>query len=54
MDERNPDLQRVDELIDEARDAAAREGAVDDGEQKWHESGTIHPELDDQTIAPPG
>ena len=28
-----------------------------DGEdegRKFHESGTVHPELDDQTIAPPG
>ena len=28
-----------------------------DGEdegQKYHESGSVHPELDDQTIAPPG
>ena len=26
----------------------------DDEGRKYHESGSVHPELDDQTIAPPG
>ncbi len=51
-----------DTALDDLEDQAQRteEEAVDagilpdDDEQKFHESGTIRPDLDDQTIAPPG
>ncbi len=48
----------LDDLADSAErtEASAVEAGIlpDDDEQKFHESGSIHPELDDQTIAPPG
>lgn len=51
----DPRLEAVDDRIEEAKRLAREDGVIDDpSERKWHESGTIHPELDDQTIAPPG
>jgi hypothetical protein len=51
-DKRLDDLQQD---IDKARDKAEDAGILEDpDEPKFYESGTIHPELDDQTIAPPG
>jgi len=45
----------VQEHIDEARRDAVDAGILEDPqEQKFHESGEIEPEADDQTIAPPG
>ena len=49
---------RLDDLqqdIDKARHDAEEAGILPDpDEPRFYESGTIHPELDDQTIAPPG
>jgi hypothetical protein len=56
----DPDEQRLEQVgehIDAARKAAQRDGLLPEGdpdEPKFYESGSIHPELDDQTIAPPG
>ncbi|MGD9797523.1 MAG: hypothetical protein AB7H43_09480 [Acidimicrobiia bacterium] len=51
----DPRLEAVDDRIEEAKRLAREDGVIDDpDERKWYESGTIHPELDDQTIAPPG
>ena len=48
-------LDAVQDHIDKARTDAEDAGMLDDpDEQKFHESGTIEPEADDQTIAPPG
>ena len=54
------DLKQVEEQIDDAK-AKAEEAIADDGtplfdddEREYHESGTVRPDLDDQTIAPPG
>jgi len=54
------DLDKIEEQIDEAK-AKAKEAIADDGtplfddeRQEYHESGTVRPDLDDQTITPPG
>ena len=54
------DLQRVEEQINEAK-AKAEEAIADDGTplfdddgKEYHESGSVRPDLDDQTITPPG
>ena len=58
MADERPDASRTDEVqqeIDKARKSAQDAHILDDpDEQKFYESGTVHPELDDQTIAPPG
>ena len=48
-------------MTDESKDPTPKDDVVEyfgaDGEdegQEFHESGDVHPELDDQTIAPPG
>ena len=50
--------ERIEQLarkIDEIRERARKNGLLPDPEAPaFHESGSIHPELDDQTIAPPG
>jgi hypothetical protein len=52
----DPTDDRLDEVqrkIDDAREAAEDDGIlIDDDEPKYYESGSIHPEQDDQTIAP--
>jgi len=45
-------LDDVEEEIDEAERLRRREAHED--ERRYYESGTEHPELDDQTITPPG
>jgi hypothetical protein len=51
-DKRLDDLQQD---IDKARKTAEDANILEDpDEPKFYESGSIHPELDDQTIAPPG
>ena len=51
----DPKLDQVEADIAEARDEAEDAGILEDpDEPKFHESGTINPELDDQQIAPPG
>ena len=48
-------LDDLDERIDRTRDHAVDAGILpDEDEPKFHESGSIRPDLDDQTIAPPG
>jgi len=53
-------LDQLDEKIASARRKAGEaddigpEGMFTDTEPAFHESGTIRPEDDDQTIAPPG
>lgn len=48
-------LDELDAQADRADDAVVTAGILpDDDEQKFHESGTVRPDLDDQTIAPPG
>ena len=48
-------LEEVEDHIQAARKLAQQDGVLPDpDEPKFYESGTIHPELDDQTIAPPG
>jgi hypothetical protein len=58
MADQRPDpseLDAVQQEIDHARKAAQDAHVLDDpDEQKFYESGTVAPELDDQTIAPPG
>jgi hypothetical protein len=53
-----PSQDRLDDLqrsIDDARDRAEDDGIIEDpDEPKYHESGTIRPDLDDQAITPPG
>lgn len=57
-DDTAPDDTALDDL-DRQADKTERE-AIDAGilpdpdEQEFHESGSIRPDLDDQTIAPPG
>jgi hypothetical protein len=57
-DPTKPDATKLDEVqqeIDAAREAAQKAHVIDDpNEPKYYESGSIHPELDDQTITPPG
>ena len=53
----NDDDTALDDLDEQARrteEEAKEAGILPDDDQKWHESGTIRPDLDDQTIAPPG
>jgi hypothetical protein len=51
----DPRLDAVQDQIDKARKDAEDAGLLDDPEEpKFHESGVIGPEQDDQTIAPPG
>lgn len=45
--------QRIDQVRDEARRRGVLEEPEED-EERFAESGEIRPELDDQTIAPPG
>jgi hypothetical protein len=48
-------LDKVEEQIQEARDDTRDLLPKDeDDEELYEESGSIHPELDDQTITPPG
>jgi hypothetical protein len=48
-------LDQLEERIRHAREEAREAlGEPDPDEPRFHESGSIHPELDDQTIAPPG
>ena len=48
-------LDDLDHRADRAEQEAIDAGILSDpDEQKFHESGTIRPDLDDQTIAPPG
>lgn len=58
-----PSQERLDELEDKIASARRKAGEADDlgpegmftdTEPAFHESGDIHPEADDQTIAPPG
>jgi hypothetical protein len=58
-DRRTPDdetaLDDLEEQRDRTVDQAVDAGILpDDDEHKFHESGSIRPDLDDQTIAPPG
>lgn len=51
----DPKLEQVEKHIADARRQAEDAGILDDpDEPKFHESGDINPELDDQQIAPPG
>ena len=54
----NDDDTALDDLgarIESTEQHAVDAGILpDDDEQKFHESGSIRPDLDDQTIAPPG
>jgi hypothetical protein len=48
-------MERVEEEIAAARDKAEEADILEDpDEPRFAESGTIHPEDDDQQIAPPG
>lgn len=47
-------LDDLDEQVRRTEEEAQDAGILSDDEQKWHESGTVRPDLDDQTIAPPG
>ncbi len=48
-------IERVQDEIDAARSAAEDADIVEDpDEPRFVDSGTIAPEQDDQTIAPPG
>ena len=48
-------LDQVENDIADARSQAEDAGILEDpDEPKFHESGDINPELDDQQIAPPG
>ncbi len=47
-------LDDLDEQARRTEEEAQEAGILSDDDQKWHESGTIRPDLDDQTIAPPG
>jgi hypothetical protein len=47
-------LDDLDEQAQRTEDTAEEAGILPDDEQKYHESGTIRPDLDDQTITPPG
>ena len=53
-----PDPQEMQHELDDLDQeiAAAREKTKpkDEDEKKYYESGSIHPELDDQAITPPG
>jgi hypothetical protein len=46
-------LDEVGEEIGDARRKSDEDAHKDEGPQ-FHDSGTIHPEMDDQTIVPPG
>jgi hypothetical protein len=47
------ELDRLAQRIAAAREQAKRDGLLPDpDEPRFYESGTIHPELDDPTIAP--
>jgi len=46
------DLEQVDQEIDEAQDDAERDIEPGDDEPRYVDSGTIRPDLDDQTITP--
>ena len=56
--DRPTDDTALDDLDDQARrtEAAGEDAGIltDDDTQEFHESGSIRPDLDDQTIAPPG
>lgn len=47
-------LGDLDEQARRTEDDAKEAEILPDDDQKWHGSGTICPDLDDQTIAPPG
>jgi hypothetical protein len=48
-------LEDLQESIDEAREKAEEAiPELEDDEQRYHESGTVGREQDDQEIAPPG
>ena len=48
-------LEDLQETIDEAREKAEEAiPELEDDEQRFHESGTVGREQDDQEIAPPG
>jgi hypothetical protein len=47
------EVAEVEEEIDAAVDAHEEAQGTPEG-QLWVESGTVRPDLDDQTIAPPG
>lgn len=57
-DDATPDDTALDDLersADRTEQEAIDAGILSDpDEQKFHESGSIRPDLDDQTIAPPG
>lgn len=56
-DESALDETALDDLDEQARRTeqhAKEAGILPDDEPKFHESGDIDPDLDDQTIAPPG
>lgn len=47
------DLEKIEQTIQKARQAAEDAGILDDpDEPKFYEPGEVHPEPDDQTIAP--
>jgi hypothetical protein len=47
-------LDDVGDDIEAARRSAADDHLIEDDDPKYHESGDIRPDLDDQTITPPG
>jgi hypothetical protein len=54
-DMKREELDRLEREVAQAREQAKHDGLLPDDEKpRFHESGSIHPELDDQTIAPPG
>jgi hypothetical protein len=54
-DEMQERLDDLEEKIQEARDDLKEMvPAEHDDEERYEDSGDIHPELDDQTITPPG
>jgi hypothetical protein len=49
------ELEQVERHIQEARDAAERDGLIpdpDDDEPRFYDTGSIRPDLDDPEIAP--
>ena len=49
---RDDELEQVEEQIDEARRTAEEAGTLEGDEPKYHESGTVGRDLDDQTATP--
>lgn len=48
-------IEKIEHDIEHARKTAEEAGIIDDPDEiHFYESGDIKPELDDQTIAPPG